>query len=75
MGNSPISLADRSDSRISDSNPREASLPDLEQVLARGNRRSHVVEPRLEVFERVEAWGTEYWVVMQDPEGNEFCVQ
>ncbi len=30
---------------------------------------------RLETFERVEEWGTEFWVVMQDPEGNEFCVQ
>ncbi len=26
------------------------------------------------VLRPMEAWG-EYWVVMQDPEGNEFCVQ
>lgn len=26
-------------------------------------------------FENVRDWGTEFWVVMQDPEGNEFCVQ
>ena len=26
------------------------------------------------IFRPVEEWG-EYWVVMQDPEGNEFCVQ
>ena len=26
------------------------------------------------VVRPVEEWG-EYWVVMQDPEGNEFCVQ
>ena len=26
------------------------------------------------VLRPVEEWG-EYWVVMQDPEGNEFCVQ
>lgn len=30
---------------------------------------------RVETFERVRDWGTELWVVMQDPEGNEFCVQ
>ena len=30
---------------------------------------------RFATFDKAEAWGDEYWVVMQDPEGNEFCVQ
>ena len=30
---------------------------------------------RVTVFERELKGYTEYWVVMQDPEGNEFCVE
>ena len=30
---------------------------------------------RRDTFENVHEWGTEFWVVLQDPEGNEFCVQ
>ena len=30
---------------------------------------------RQQTFEKVHEWGTEFWVVMQDPEGNGFCIQ
>ena len=58
----------------------QASVSDAEFEVRKAQIDRHV--GRLEaagatrqvVFEEERPWITEYWVVMQDPEGNEFCV-
>jgi len=47
---------------------------EVERILGLGATKQRVGE-EIDMYDLVRVDPGEYWVVMQDPEGNEFCVQ